>query len=90
MTELKNWTIACQVPLSMEFSRQEYCNGLPCPSPGGFLDPGIEFMPLPSPALAGGFYTTSSTWEAKSMYVHYLKENQAITKGKMLPSDRYE
>ena len=28
------WTIACQAPLSMEFSRQEYCNGLLCPLPG--------------------------------------------------------
>ena len=25
------WTVACQVPLSMEFSRQEYWSGLPCP-----------------------------------------------------------
>ena len=27
------WTVACQAPLSMEFSRQEYCSGLPFPSP---------------------------------------------------------
>ena len=27
------WTIAHQAPLSMGFSRQEYCSGLPCPSP---------------------------------------------------------
>ena len=30
------WTMACQAPLSMEFSRQEYWNGLPFPSPGVF------------------------------------------------------
>ena len=30
------WTVACQAPLSMEFSRQEYWSGLPCPSPGTF------------------------------------------------------
>ena len=36
------WTIACQAPLSLAFSRQEYWSGLPCPSPGDFLDPGIE------------------------------------------------
>ena len=28
------WTIACQAPLSMGFSRQEYWSGLPCPPPG--------------------------------------------------------
>ena len=27
------WTIACQAPLSMGFSRQEYWSGLPCPPP---------------------------------------------------------
>ena len=27
------WTAACQAPLSMEFSKQEYWRGLPCPSP---------------------------------------------------------
>ena len=36
------WTIAHQAPLSMEFSRQEYLSGLPCPSPGDLPYPGIE------------------------------------------------
>ena len=35
-------TIACQAPLSMGFSRQEYWSGLPFPSPGDLPDPGIE------------------------------------------------
>ena len=35
------WTVAHQVPLSMEFSRQEYWSGLPCP-PGDLPNPGIE------------------------------------------------
>ena len=35
-------TIAHQAPLSMEFSRQEYWNGLPCPPPGDLPNPGIE------------------------------------------------
>jgi len=39
----------------MEFSRQEYLSGLPFPSPGVLLDPGIEHI---SPALAGRFFTT--------------------------------
>ena len=36
------WTIAYQAPPSMGFFRQEYWSGLPFPSPGDLLDPGIE------------------------------------------------
>ena len=36
------WTAACQAPLSMGFSRQEYWSGLPCPPPGDLPNPGIE------------------------------------------------
>ena len=36
------WTVAYKAPLSMEFSRQEYWNGLPFPSPGDLPDPGIK------------------------------------------------
>ena len=36
------WTIACQAPLSMGFSRQEYWNGLPFPSPGIFPTQGLN------------------------------------------------
>ena len=35
-------TVACQAPLSMGFSRQEYWNGLPFPSPGDLPNPGIK------------------------------------------------
>ena len=49
------WMVARQTSLSMEFPRQEYWSGLPFPSPGDLLDPGIESV---SPALAGGFFTT--------------------------------
>ena len=45
------WTIACQAPLSMGFSRQEYWNGLPFLSPGDLPNPGIEPR---SPALQTG------------------------------------
>ena len=42
------WTIACQAPPSMGFSRQEYWSGLPFPSPGDLPDPGIEpWSPIP-------------------------------------------
>ena len=56
-----SWTVACQSPLSMGFSRQEYWSGLPCPPPGDLLDPGIEPGSLESPALAGGFFFNSMT-----------------------------
>jgi len=58
------WTVAWQAPLAIEFSRQEYWSGLSCPPPGDPPDPGIEPTSLTSPALAGGFFTTSATWEA--------------------------
>ena len=47
----------------MGFSRQEYWSMLPCPPPGDLADPGIVPASLTSPALAGGFFTTSATWE---------------------------
>ena len=62
------WTIAHQAPLSMGFSRQEYWSGLPCPPPGDLPNPGIEPASLLSPALAGGFFTTSATWEAQRIH----------------------
>ena len=46
------WTAAHQAPLSMEFFRQEYWNGEPCPSPGDLPDPGIK--------------ARSSAWQADS------------------------
>ena len=48
------WTVACQAPLSLEFSRQEYWSGLPFPTPRNLPGPGIQ---LASPALVGGFLT---------------------------------
>ena len=57
-------TVARQVPLSMEFPRQEYWSGLLVPSPWDLPSPGIEPMSLESPTLAGRFFTTSATWEA--------------------------
>ena len=49
------WIVAHQAALSMRFSRQEYWSGLPCPPLG------MEPTYLMSPALAGGFFTTSAT-----------------------------
>ena len=53
------WTVAHQAPLSMEFSRQDYWSGLPFPTPVDHPSPGIEPASLGSPALTGGFFTTS-------------------------------
>ena len=47
------WTVACQAPLSTEFSRQEYWSQLPFPSLRDLSDPGIETVSVVSPALAG-------------------------------------
>ena len=57
-------TITCQAPLSIEFSRQEYWSGLPCPPPGVLPNPRMKPTSLMSPALASRFFTTSPTWEA--------------------------
>ena len=64
------WSVAHQAPLSMEFSRQEYWNGLLCPFPGDLPNPEIELMSLMSPALASGFFTTSTTWEAQHLSIN--------------------
>ena len=56
------WTVACQAPLSMEFSKQ--WSGLSRPTPGNLLDQRIKHTFLTTPALAVGFFTTSATWEA--------------------------
>ena len=55
------WTVACQAPLSGEFSRQEYWSRLPFPTPGGLPNSGTKLTSLALPA--GGFFT-SVTWEA--------------------------
>ena len=56
--------IACQAPLSMGFSMHEYWSGLLGLPPGNLPNPGMEADSLMSPALAGGFFTISATWEA--------------------------
>ena len=54
LTLVSLWTVASKAPLSIGFHRQDW-SGLPFPSPGDLLDPGIKPV---SPALAGGFFTT--------------------------------
>ena len=52
-----SWTVACQAPLSVGFSRQEYWSGLPFPSPRDLLGPGIQ----PVSCIAGGLFTDWAT-----------------------------
>ena len=68
------------------FTRQEYWSGLPCPPPGDLPDPGIEPVSLMSLALAGGFFTTGTTWEAQKMQVSLL----IILLNEPLSSQEYE
>ena len=51
------WTSACQAPLSMVFSMQDYWSGLPFHIPGDLPDSGTESMSPVSPALAGDFFS---------------------------------
>ena len=71
------WTVACQVPLSMEFSRQEYWNRLPYPPSEDLPDPGIKPTSSVSSALAGRFFTTEapgmSNWERVGILFSTLK-----------------
>ena len=67
------WTVACQAPLSMGFSRQEYWSGLPCPPPEDLPASGIEPASLTSPVLAGEFFATSTNWEAPNQLYFNLK-----------------
>ena len=53
------WTAACQAPVPMELSRQEYWSGVPFPPPRDLPNPGIKPTSISSPALAGGFFTTT-------------------------------
>ena len=69
---MKKQSVSCtvvsdslQAPLSMEFSRQEYWNGLPCPPPGDCSDPGIK---LGSPALQAD--SLPSEPPRKPIYMH--------------------
>ena len=48
------WTVACQAPLSMGLSRQEYRSGLPFPPPGDLPHPGIKSAPPVCPAFEAG------------------------------------
>ena len=66
------WTVACQTPLSMGFSRQEHWSGLPFPSPGDLPDPEIEPASPVSPALAGRLFTSEPPGKLQSPFLTSL------------------
>ena len=68
------WTVAHQVPLSKGFSRQRILEWVAMPFSRDLPNPGIEPKFLMSPALAGGFFTTSTIWEAWYFYIHGLNK----------------
>ena len=54
----------------MGFLRQEYCYGLPFPSPGNLPDPGIELASLMSPGFAGVFLTSNATFHIYHIFIN--------------------
>ena len=63
----------CNLPgSSVHGILQEYWGGLPCPPPEDLPNPGIKPASLKSPALAGRFFTTSTSWEAPINYLHLM------------------
>ena len=68
------WIVACQVPLSLGFSRQEYWSGSPCPSPGDLPNLGILPMSLMSPTLVHGCFIISFTWEALPSSIQFSSD----------------
>ena len=65
--------VACQASLSVGFSRQEYWSGLPFPTPRGLPNPEIKPTSVVSPALAGGFFTPSTTWDPDLVFCDVRK-----------------
>ena len=66
------WTVSLQAPLSMEFSKQDYWSGLPCPTPGDLPDPEIKPTSLTFLTLASRLFSTSARWEDPYMAPVYL------------------
>ena len=72
--------VTCQAPLSVEFFRQEYWNGLSFPPPGDLPDPGIGLVSPVSPAL---WVDSSPASHQGSLYItHTCTEGLFIIKKK--------
>ena len=78
------WTVVHQVPLSMEFSRQEYWSGLPFASPGDLPDPGIK---TGSPTMQADSLPSNRGGQTGQISVeNWLKLSQACSFGFFLVS----
>ena len=71
------WTVAHHAPLSIEFPRQEYWNGLWFPSAEDLPDPRTEPESL---ILADGFFTIESPGKTKitSILADYILRQYAL------------
>ena len=70
----------------MGVSRQEYWSEWTFSSPGDLPDPGIKPTSLAPSALAGGFFTISTIWEAIQLAKHAMKENRYTARRKQSQS----
>ena len=75
-------TIACQVPQSMGFSRQEYWSGLPLPPPGDLPDPGVEPV---SPALQAYSFLLSHLGQWPKILLNIRKDSEHILQKDLSP-----
>ena len=77
------WTVPCQAPLSIKFSKQKSWSQLPFPTPRDLPYPGIEPTSLASPALAGGFFTNALPEKPmrgkKNLYTHTQSPVQSLS-----------
>ena len=69
------WTVACQAPLSTEFSRQEYWSGQPSPSPGDLPDPQIK---LPGCLCSNPHSTTQALGFHLDKIISSMRTSQAV------------
>ena len=84
------WTETVRLLCPWGFSRQEYWSGLSCPPPGDLHNPEIKPISLMSPALAGRFFTTSTTWEIHAIWHLALKSNNQLKELKVVFSQRWK
>ena len=70
------WTVACQVPLSVEFFRQEYWSGLPFPLPANLPNPGIK---AGSPALQEDALPTELRGKLYIVHIHTYTHTHIYT-----------
>ena len=73
------WTIACQAPLSMGFSRQGYWSGLPCHPPGDLPNPGIKHASLMSTCISRQvLYHQRHLWSPKDSCRWYVMSRHVL------------